>query len=107
MCIAFAPILAIKVVIGTIIKKAGIFIKPTLRGKFAFKYEPEIKKPIAPHSAIKKPMAAAEPIALFIENPAYFNTGTLIMAPPKPNCPEINPEIKPKIILYWILKLDK
>ena len=54
------------VVIGTKIKKAGILIKPILKGKFAFKYVPEIKKPIAPNNAITKPMAAALPIALLI-----------------------------------------
>ena len=44
MCIALAPILAIKVVIGTIIKKAGTFIKPTLKGKFTFAGNPGAPK---------------------------------------------------------------
>ena len=35
--LAFAPILAMKVVIGKNIKKAGIFKKPILKGKLAFK----------------------------------------------------------------------
>ena len=67
LCIVLAPILAIKVVIGTIIKNAGMFIKPKLKGKFTFKNVPEIKKPNAPHNAIRKPIAAAEPIALCLE----------------------------------------
>ena len=62
----FAPYLAIRVVIGTNIKKAGIFIKPILKGKLAPKNEPEIKKPIAPTIEITKPIAAALPIALVI-----------------------------------------
>ena len=49
-----------------------MFIKPKLKGKFTFKNVPEIKKPNAPHNAIRKPIAAAEPIALSIENPEYF-----------------------------------
>ena len=98
LCIVLAPILAIKVVIGTIIKKAGIFIKPTLKGKFTFKYVPEIKKPNAPNNAIKKPIAAAEPIACFIENPECFKTGTFMMAPPIPINEDTKPEIKPNII---------
>ena len=53
-------------VIGINIKKAGIFINPTLNGKSAFKKEPEIKKPIAPNKEITEPMAAARPIALLI-----------------------------------------
>ena len=73
LCIVLAPILAIKVVIGTIIKKAGMFIKPMLKGKFTFKYVPEIRNPNAPHIAIRKPIAVAEPIALSIVNPEYFS----------------------------------
>ena len=64
--IVFAPILAIKVVIGTNIKKAGIFIKPMLNGKFTFKFHPEIRKPIAANREIIEPIAAALPIALLI-----------------------------------------
>ena len=46
-------------VIGIKIKNAGMFIKPILSGRFTFKYDPVIKKPIAPNEAIIKPMAAA------------------------------------------------
>ena len=63
----FAPILAIKVVIGIKIKKAGIFKKPMLKGKFVSRKLPVIKKPMVPNNAIKKPIAAALPIAVFIE----------------------------------------
>ena len=63
----FAPILAINVVIGIKIKKAGIFKNPKLKGRFVLKYVPVIKKPIAPNNAIKNPIAAALPIALLIE----------------------------------------
>ena len=62
-----APIPAMKVVIGINIKKAGIFKKPILNGRLLSKIFPEIKKPIAPNSAIKKPIAAALPIAFVIE----------------------------------------
>ena len=62
----FAPTLAIKVVIGINIKKAGIFIKPMRRVKLASKKEPYIKKPRAPTIAIINPIAAALPIAFFI-----------------------------------------
>ncbi len=41
-----------------------MLIKPMLKGKSAFKYEPEIKKPIAPNIDIIKPIDAALPIAL-------------------------------------------
>ena len=61
-----APTLAINMVIGINIKKAGIFMNPTLNGKSAFKKEPEIKKPIVPNKEITEPMAAALPIALLI-----------------------------------------
>ena len=67
LCTVLAPILAMKVVIGIKIKKAGTFKKPTLKGKLVFKYLPETKKPVAPNKAIKKPIAAELPIALFIE----------------------------------------
>ncbi len=56
---------------GTNIKKAGMFKKPKLKGILAFKKLPDTKNPAAPKSAIKKPMAAALPIALFIEYPKY------------------------------------
>ena len=62
----FAPTLAMNIVIGINIKKAGIFIKPMLNGKFTFKNDPDIKKPSAPNKAIKKPIVAALPIALLI-----------------------------------------
>ena len=94
-----APTLAIKVVIGINIKKAGIFINPILKGKLAFKKEPEIKKPIAPTIAIINPIAAALPIAFFIEYPKYLRTGTFITAPPIPIEAETNPDPKPVIIL--------
>ena len=55
------------VVMGMKIKKAGIFKNPILKGKLIFKYVPEIRKPKAPNTAIKKPIAAALPMALLIE----------------------------------------
>ena len=61
-----APTLAINIVIGINIKKAGMFINPTLNGKSVFKSEPVIKKPIAPKEEITAPMATALPIALLI-----------------------------------------
>ena len=48
----FAPNLAIKVVIGMNIIKAGTLINPILNGNLASKKDPEIKKPIAPVKAI-------------------------------------------------------
>ena len=48
-----------KAVIGKNIRKAGIFKKPILKGKLAFRYEPDIKKPTAPNKAIINPIAAA------------------------------------------------
>ncbi len=62
----FAPILAINVVIGIKIKNAGIFINPILKGRFAFKNDPDIINPNAPKDAIIKPIAAALPIAFLI-----------------------------------------
>ena len=56
-----------KVVIGIKIKKAGMFIKPILSGRLEFKKLPERRNPIAPNKEIKKPIAAALPIALFID----------------------------------------
>ena len=53
-------------IIGKNIKNAGIFKKPILNGKLAFKQLPEKRKPIVPNKAIIKPIAAALPIALFI-----------------------------------------
>ena len=61
-----APTLAINIVIGINIKKAGILIKPMLNGKLAFKYEPVKKKPNPPNKAIINPIAEALPIALFM-----------------------------------------
>ncbi len=66
LCTVFAPILAINIVIGINIKKAGIFINPTLNGKLVFRIEPVIKKPIAPNEEITEPIATALPIALLI-----------------------------------------
>ena len=51
------------IVMGINIKKAGIFIKPTLKGNSIFKINPEYQNPIAPHKAIIKPIVAALPIA--------------------------------------------
>ena len=61
-----APTLAINIVIGINIKKAGIFINPILNGKLVFRIVPEIKKPIAPNKEITEPIATALPIALLI-----------------------------------------
>ena len=52
-----APILAIIVVIGIKIKKAGILINPILKGRFAFKKNPKIKNPKAPKTAINNVLA--------------------------------------------------
>ena len=57
---------AMKDVIGINIKKAGIFTKPKLIGRFAFSKKPDVKKPIEPIDAITKPIAAELPIALLI-----------------------------------------
>ena len=57
-----------------------------------------IKNPMAPNKAIKKPIAAALPIALLIEYPKNFNIGTFITAPPIPIGAEIKPTKNPKII---------
>jgi len=94
-----------KVVIGINIRKAGILIKPTLNGKFTFKNDPDIKKPIAPNNAIIKPIAEALPIALFIEYPKYFNIGTFMTAPPIPIGAEIKPDKNPNITLGNMEKL--
>ena len=91
--------------IGININNAGILIKPTLKGKLTFKYDPEIKNPIAPNKAIKKPIAAALPIALLIGYPKYLSIGTFITAPPIPIGADTNPEINPKTILGSKLKL--
>ncbi len=73
-----------------------MFKKPKLKGILAFKKLPDTKNPAAPKSAIKKPMAAALPIALFIEYPKYLSTGTFIIAPPIPIGADKKPAIKPK-----------
>ena len=99
-----APTLAIMVVIGTNIKKAGIFIKPKLNGKSALRINPEIKKPVAPNKAIMKPIAAALPIAILISYPKYLKIGTFIIAPVIPIGVEIKPEIRPKINFELKLK---
>ena len=54
LCTVLAPILAMIVVIGIKIKKAGIFIKPILKGMSAFNIIPDVKKPIEPNKAITK-----------------------------------------------------
>ena len=38
--------------------KAGILTKPILKGKSIAEYNPEIKKPDAPNTDIKKPIAS-------------------------------------------------
>ena len=101
----FAPILAINIVIGINIKKAGMLINPMLSGIFACKKDPDIKKPIAPNRAIINPIAAALPIALLIGYPKYFKIGTFITAPPIPMGAEINPDINPSTTLFERLKL--
>ena len=61
-----APTFAIRIVIGINIRKAGIFIKPTLKGKSVLIAIPDNKNPRHPNIDIKKPIEAALPIALFI-----------------------------------------
>ena len=77
MCTIFAPILAIKDVIGMKIKNAGIFTKPMLNGRFAFSKKPDVKKPIEPIDAIINPIAAELPIALLMGYPKYLKIGTI------------------------------
>ena len=72
---------------------------------FIFNIEPEYQKPIAPHSAIIKPIVAALPMAFFIGYPKYFNIGTFITAPPIPIGAEMKPEINPNNILNCNLNL--
>ena len=95
----FAPIRAIKDVIGINIRKAGIFTKPRLKGRFAFNKNPEVKKPIEPIDAITNPMAAELPIALLIGYPKYLKIGTFIIAPVIPIGADIKPDKKPKVAL--------
>ena len=66
-----------------------------LNGRFAFKKDPEIKKPIAPNIEITNPTDAALPIALLIGYPKYLNIGTFITAPPIPIGADIKPTTKP------------
>ena len=54
------------IVIGINIKKAGIFIKPALKGISVLINIPETRNPKHPNTDIKKPMEAALPIALLI-----------------------------------------
>ena len=77
-----------------------MFKKPKLKGILAFKKLPDTKNPAAPKSAIKKPMAAELPIALFIEYPKYLSTGTFIIAPPIPIGADKKPAVKPKKTLW-------
>ena len=93
-----APTRAINDVIGINIKKAGIFTKPRLKGRFAFSKNPEVKKPIEPIEAMTNPIAAELPIALLIGYPKYLNIGTFIIAPVIPIGAEIKPDNKPNII---------
>ena len=95
----FAPTLAIKDVIGINIKKAGIFTKPKLKGRFAFSKKPDVKKPIEPIDAIINPIAAELPIALLIGYPKYLRIGTFIIAPVIPIGADIKPEMKPNVAL--------
>ena len=48
------------------IRKAGIFIKPKLKGMLVLMINPEITNPKQPNTAIKKPIDAALPIDLLI-----------------------------------------
>ena len=66
LCAELAPTLAINIVIGINIKKAGTFINPILKGNLTFKINPEYQNPIAPHKAIIKPIVAAVPMAFLI-----------------------------------------
>ena len=66
-CTVLAPTLAIIVVTGTKIRKAGIFIKPILNGRFVLNKVPDVKNPIAPNKEIINPIDAAVPIAFLIE----------------------------------------
>ena len=90
---------------GINIKKAGIFTKPILIGRFAFNKNPEIKKPIDPIDAITNPIAAELPIALPIGYPKYLKIGTFIIAPVIPIGADIKPERKPNSALGKKLKL--
>ena len=100
----FAPTRAIKDVIGINIRKAGIFTKPRLKGRFAFNKNPEVKKPIEPIDAITNPIAAELPIALLIGYPKYLKIGTFIIAPVIPIGAEIKPDKNPKVALGKNLK---
>ena len=92
-----APTRAINDVMGMNIKKAGIFTKPKLKGRFAFSKKPDVKKPNEPINAITNPIAAELPIALLIGYPKYLKIGTFIIAPVMPIGADIKPEIKPKV----------
>ena len=59
-----APILAIRVVIGAKIRKAGMFTNPKLKGALTLRYFPEIIKPQVPIKETKKPNAAEQPNAV-------------------------------------------
>ena len=52
--------------IGTKRINAGKLTKPILKGKSIAEYNPEIKKPDAPNTDIKKPIAAAVPMDFLI-----------------------------------------
>ena len=54
------------------IKKAGMFIKPVLKGMSFWMIIPVVKNPIVPNIDIKKPIDAAVPIALLIVYPTNF-----------------------------------
>jgi len=54
------------VVIGTKIINAGTFTNPKLNGAFILKRLPDTAKPMAPIKAIKNPIAAELPMAIFI-----------------------------------------
>ena len=87
------------IVIGINIKKAGIYIKPALKGTLFSANIPVIKKPNVPKIDIKKPIDAAVPIALFIVKPTNFNMGTFNIAPPIPIKEDTIPTKKPRTVL--------
>ena len=62
---------------------------------------------MAPNNAIKKPIAAALPIALLIEQPKNLSIGTFITAPPIPIIAEIKPTIKPSTTFKYNFISDK
>ena len=76
-----------------------MFTNPKLNGTLTLRQLPETAKPIAPIKAIKKPMAAELPIAIFIGQPNILNTGVLNTPPPIPIGADKKPDKKPQITL--------